>query len=274
VRYKAPKPKKPKLYFIGIGIDKFRDSKYNLNWSVKDIRDLAVSFKKKYGARCFIDTLFNQRVILKNITRLKEYLANTTVDDKVILAYSGHGLLSNSLDYFLSTYNVNFQKPEKDGLPYESLESLLDSIPARRKLMLLDACHSGEVDKEEIAKMVQIQNGLDSTRKGTILFTDSTNRKIGMKGSVELMNELFANVSRSTGATIISAASATQFALERGDLQNGVFTYCIRKLMKLKKTVTISELKKYVNENVALLTKGLQSPTSRNENLVMDWNVW
>jgi len=88
------------------------------------------------------------------------------------------------------------------------------------------------------------------------------------------MQEVFVNVGRSTGATVISAAAGTQFALERGDLKNGVFSYSILELMKNKTTVTVSELKKYVNQRVTELTHGMQVPTSRNENKVMDWQVW
>lgn len=88
------------------------------------------------------------------------------------------------------------------------------------------------------------------------------------------MQELFVNVGRGTGATIISAAAGTQFALERGDLKNGVFTYCILELMNQGRSVTVSGLKKYVNQRVTELTQGMQVPTSRNENKVMDWQVW
>ena len=274
LKYTAPKPLGEKLYFIGIGMDHFKDSKYNLSWSIKDIRDLARNFKKKYGSYCIIDTLFDTEVGTGNIRALKQILLKTNENDKVIVAYSGHGLLSKDYDYFLSTYNVNFQEPERGGLPYGTLEDLLDSIPARKKLLLIDACHSGEVDKEEVNKMVKAQVELDSTKKGVIVLMDTTNKRLGTKNSFELMQEVFVNVGRSTGATVISAAAGTQFALERGDLRNGVFTYSILELMKNKQTVTVSELKKYVNQRVTDLTHGMQVPTSRSENKVIDWQVW
>ena len=88
----------------------------------------------------------NERSNNEKIAAVKKALLTSTENDKVIIAYSGHGLLSKDYDYFLSTYNVNFQHPEKKGLPYETLEDLMDSIPARKKLLLIDACHSGEVD--------------------------------------------------------------------------------------------------------------------------------
>ena len=109
--------------------------------------------------------------------------------------------------------------------------------------MLIDACHSGEVDKDEVAKMVVVQKQLDPTRKGVIIVEDTANKRVGMKNSFDLMQDLFVNVGRSTGATIISAAAGTQFALEKGDLKNGVFTYSILELMKQTTTTTISELK-------------------------------
>ncbi len=66
------------------------------------------------------------------------------------------------------------------------------------------------------------------------MLIDTTGKMLGTKNSFELMQQVFVNVGRSTGATIISAAAGTQFALERGDLKNGVFSYCILELMKKK----------------------------------------
>jgi len=183
-------------------------------------------------------------------------------------------MLSKDYDYYLSTYSVNFQKPEENGLAYDELENLLDSIPARKKLLLIDACHSGEVDKEEGIAMQRMADSLGLT-KG-IIIDDSTiqTQQLGLKNSFELMQSLFVNVGKSTGATIISAAAGNQFALERGDLKNGVFTYSILEAMEKIPTMKISELKKIVGERVEQLTNGMQKPTSRNETIAVDWNLW
>lgn len=76
--------------------------------------------------------MFNENVTVSNVKALKQKLQTTTENDKVIVAYSGHGMLSKEYDYYLSTYSVNFDKPEENGLPYDELENLLDSIPARK----------------------------------------------------------------------------------------------------------------------------------------------
>ncbi len=88
------------------------------------------------------------------------------------------------------------------------------------------------------------------------------------------MQSLFVNVGKSTGATVISGAAGNQFALEAGDLKNGVFTYAILEAINKYHTMKISELKKTVGERVEQLTQGLQKPTSRNETIVADWNLW
>jgi hypothetical protein len=51
------------------------------------------------------------------------------------------------------------------------------------------------------------------------------------------MQELFANVGRGTGATILSAAAGTQFAIEDNKQQNGYFTYSILELMEAKENM-------------------------------------
>lgn len=278
VNYNPPIKQNEKTYFIGIGIDKFADSKYNLSYSTKDIQDLTLKLKAKFGNNIIIDTLFNEQVTASNIKALKQKLLQTNVNDKVIISYSGHGLLSKDYDYYLSTYSVNFEKPEENGLAYDELESLLDSIPARKKLMLIDACHSGEVDKETFQQVQVNQAAMDSNHivsKGVkIINTDTTSKKLGLLNSFELMQNLFVNVGKSTGATIISAASGTEFALENGSLKNGVFTFSVMEAMDKYSIMKISELKKIVGARVEQLTNGMQKPTSRNEAIVVDWNIW
>ncbi|MEO6253085.1 MAG: caspase family protein, partial [Ferruginibacter sp.] len=121
VNYTPAVKKEAKTYFIGIGIDQFSDNKYNLKYSVKDIRDLSKKLKQKYGNEIVIDTLFNKDVTIGNVKALKKKLQQTSVNDKVIISYSGHGMLSKDFDYYLSTYAVNFDKPEENGLPYDEL---------------------------------------------------------------------------------------------------------------------------------------------------------
>jgi WD40 repeat protein len=277
VKYEPIGPVQTSTRFIGIGIDQFKDSTYNLHYSVKDIRDLSAKLKSKYGNNIIIDTLFNENVTIGNVKALKQKLQNTKVDDRVILSYSGHGLLSKDYDYFLSTYSINFDNPAENGLPYDELESLLDSIPARKKLMLIDACHSGEVDKEEFRQVTINQADLAKNNvvsRGKPLPAASGSKKLGLRNSFELMQNLFVNVGKSTGATIISAAAGAEFAQENGNLKNGVFTFCVMEAMDKYPTMKVSELKKIVGSRVQELTKGMQKPTSRNEAIAVDWNVW
>jgi len=272
VNYTPKQEIKEKLYFVGIGVDKYEEEGHTLNYSVKDIRDLSVQLKEKYGNRIEIDTLFNQSVTTSNILELKERLKTSKVDDKVIISFSGHGLLSEDLDYYLATYNVNFDSPEQNGLPYDDIEYLLDGIPSRKKLLLIDACHSGEVDKEDVEAITKLEQDKEGLKGSIGLRTKKS--KMGMKNSFELMKELFNNVDRATGTTVISAAAGTQFAQERGDLKNGVFTYCILNQLKEKETISVSELNELVSKQVQDITNGLQQPTSRNETIENDWKVW
>jgi hypothetical protein len=273
VKYNPSQPIKEKIYFIGIGIDKFTDNSHNLKFCVKDIHDLAEKLKEKYGTNIIIDTLFNENVTISNVKNLKKKLFTTNENDKVIIAYSGHGLLSKDFDYFLSTHSVNFNNPTIDGLPYDDLENLLDSIPVRKKLMLIDACHSGEVDKDDLVKINADSDSL--LIKGSIPVAYKQNEKhLGLKNSFELMQSLFVNVGKNTGATIISASGGTQFALEKNDLKNGVFTFSILEAMQQYDTLKVSELKRIVGMRVEELTKGLQIPTSRNETISVDWKIW
>jgi hypothetical protein len=146
----------------------------------------------------------------------------------------------------------------------------------------MDACHSGEMDEDEELSFESSSLGSNvkvEGSKGAYRLIDSTS--IGLKNSFDLMQELFANLSRGNGAVVISAAGGKQYAYEGENWKNGVFTYSIIKGLKGQEAdvnhdgeITVGELKDYVFSEVEQLTKGRQMPTARRENLESDWNVW
>jgi WD40 repeat protein len=269
-----------KTHYIGIGVNEFKEFSHNLKYCVKDVRDLAREFASENKN---VDTLLftDKQVTKENILALKDYLNKTSVNDKVIISCSSHGLLDDSLNFYLAMHDVDFNNPKARGLKYEALESLLDGIPARQKLLLLDACNSGENDKTEILKqeLQQKEKIMDSSQvlaaRGVIIKLEEEN-----KSNFKKMNELFVNVRNNTGSVIISAAGGQESALEAIEvdgktIKNGAFTYSILECLKQNesKELKVNALKQYAEKRVEEITNGKQKPTSRQETMEVDWGV-
>ncbi len=282
---------KPKTWFVGIGVSNYKNTSMNLRYAAKDIRDLVGTFANKNDTTITysIDTLIDNNATLSNILAIKQKLLQANINDKVIIAVTGHGLLNKDLDFYYATYDVDFDNPEKNGLKYEQLEFLLDGVGAQNKLLLIDACHSGALDKEEILaskqKIFVKSEGKDTgsistDARSTIKIKKS---KVSLNNTLELMQNMFADVSNSNGAVVISAAGGLEYAFESPQWNNGVFTYCVRKGIEELAAdddpesgnydfdVSVQELMKYVSKKVSELTNGKQRPTSRRENLEFDW---
>ena len=280
VNYAPQEQLQSKTYYIGIGINEFAQSAHNLKYCVKDVRDLAKSFSTENSNT---DTLLftNEQVTRENILALKTMLLQTSVNDKVIISCSSHGLLDDSLNFYLAMHDVDFNNPKARGLKYEELESLLDGIPARQKLLLLDACNSGENDKTELLKkeIEQNLNTMDTTQllvaRGVVVELEEENTN-----NFKKINELFVNVRNNTGSVIISAAGGQQSALEAIEvdgkiIENGAFTYSILECLTQNKgkELKVNALKQYAEKRVEEITNGKQKPTSRQETMEIDWEV-
>ena len=279
VNYTPENKIEAKTHFIGIGVNEFNDASQNLTYCVKDVNDLA---KEIVGKDTHIKIITNKNVTRENILKLKQYLIDsTTVNDKVIISCSSHGLLDDSLNFYLAMHDVDFNNPQTRGLKYEELESLLDGIPARQKLLLLDACNSGENYKTELLKqeLKQKEKSMDSdqllsARGGIIKLTKEN------KSNFKKMNELFVNVRNNTGSVIISAAGGQESALEAitvdgKTIENGAFTYSVLECLKQNegKDLKVNTLKQYVEKRVEEITNASQKPTSRQETMDVDWNL-
>ncbi|MGK0369064.1 MAG: putative O-methyltransferase YrrM, partial [Bacteroidia bacterium] len=280
--YNNTPPVELRVHYIGIGVSDYQDSSMNLQYADKDVRTMATFLKGKYSEKIRIDTLTNKAATRENILSLKAVLKSTRVDDIVIVAFSGHGLLDTQQNFYFATHDVIFADPEVNGISYDDLVSLLDDIPARKKLLLIDACHSGEIDSEEDLKITEFTNShvSESTPKG-VLIGEADGSQGGLNTSFDLMKSLFYDTDRGNGSFVISAAGGKEFAYEDEKWGNGVFTYSIINAMselsydvwRGTQGIKISQLKIEVYKQVEDLTNGRQKPTSRAENVEWDWEL-
>jgi WD40 repeat protein len=276
---------KPVLHLVAISVSEYANSTMNLKYAAKDGNDVIGLFNDKIKedgtfSNVITHPLFNREATRDNILKLKTELQKTHVDDIVLIFVSGHGLLDKNLDYFLATHNVDFANPSQNGLKYDDLESLLDGINARKKILMMDACHSGEIDKEEVeaTTLKTPKEGLKFRNFGN---QGIKNKNVGLNNSYELSKQLFQDLRKGSGTTVLSAAGGVEVALEGDTWQNGVFTYCLLMGLKEKKAdlnqdshIMLSELQAYLYQEVSNVTNGKQRPTSRIENLIIDWKIW
>lgn len=275
-------PSSKTLHFVTIGSSIFQDTTMNLGYPLKDMEEVKAMFLKKKTAdsmKVVFHDLHGTDFTQAGFFSLRDKLKNLKVDDEVIIFIATHGVLDADLNYFLATNDIDFSDPTRNGLPYDALELLLDQIPARNKLVLIDACHAGEIDASEI----QFKD-TPSIKDANIKFRQfrGTNMKsLGVQNSFDLMKMLFVDLRRSTGATILAAAAGAEVAIESGDWNNSAFVYALKKGLEHgladfnnDKRVTLSELQDYLTKKVSRLTQGIQQPTFRTQNISNDWQVW
>jgi len=100
---------------------------------------------------------------------------------------------------------------------------------------------------------------------------------IPMTDAFQLMQELFANLGRGSGAVVISAAAGNEFAFEGPDTNNGVFTHSVIEAIEstsAESYLRLSQLREFVVSRVRTLTHGLQTPSIRRVNLDFDYAVF
>ncbi len=280
VFYNSTDKQKPNLYLISLAVADYAQSEYNLRYTINDGRGFVKLFSEKATnfENVFVDSLYNTNCTKANFITLKEKLKKTNVDDYVYVHIAGHGLLDDELNWYFATHDIDFYDPAVNGLKYEEIENILDGIPARNKLLLMDACHSGEVDKHDGVEIAEKADG-DETR-GAVTVNKRKKTKHSLGNSFELMRLLFSDLKKGTGTIVISAASGGGYALEIEAIDHGIFTYCLMDAFNKNKadrnkdkTISVSELRNFIFDGVKVMSEGKQQPTSRQENLQNDFMV-
>lgn len=190
IQYKAQKASRNKVYIVGIGVAKYINL-HDLSNVDNDIRDLVALYKKNPMYEVAVDTFLNNSALKSNIMSIREKLLKSNLDDIILLYYSGHGSVnSKENDNYFFTYDYNKSDLKGTTISLSEFDDLLDSIPSRNKLLLLNACRSGEIDDDP--------------------------------ASLKVMSEIFNDLRINNGTSIISLSSSLEnsYAIAN-DEQNG-----------------------------------------------------
>lgn len=209
ITYTGIKDSKPDLYLFAVGINDYKNSKYNLNYAQADAQAITNELGKDddflFGNK-HITLIENSHATKINILNAFNEIKNQILEQDVfIFYYAGHGVLSEgSIDdknYYLILHDVinmygDVETLANKGLSTEELKELSKNLNAQKQIFLMDACQSG--------------GGVEL---------------LARRGIVE--EKAIAQLARSTGTFWLAASESEQFATEFEALRHGVFTYSI-----------------------------------------------
>lgn len=289
IEYTAARSVKPDLYIAVIGVSTYKTDEYNLHYAAKDARDLADALEignREAFNQIHVYPFLDGDAQREKILRLKELLSSSKVDDEIVVFVSGHGLLDEKSEYYFGTNDIDFSKPQERGLSYDELEDIIDGVPARKKLLLLDTCHAGALDRDnaffENAKPEQ-ESSAPENKDPVVKYVprDVHVKMVRLDHTAELLEGVFADLRRRTGTVVIGAAGASEYAFESEHWRNGVFTFSILSGLRngaadLNRDgdTTIAELQEFVGGEVARLTRGAQKPVARQVRDAFDFPLF
>jgi len=250
----------------------------------EDRASVHTKLQPKSFARVHVKTITNNEATCQAINEaVPNFFAQAKPGDQAMVFIAGHGVLDNTLNYYFAPTDMDFDNPEKNGISYSSLIALIRSIPATRRLLILDSCHSGDIYEREQRQTVENDTAKGQRGGRRLLFRQEHVTQVG-----DIMELLFENTASNSGITVISASSGTDVAYESHELSNGALTAsiidCITTTIgngwggfdeEHNKPISLSDDITYrIMRGVIAETKAKQIPNLREVNRLADIRLW
>jgi ankyrin repeat protein len=263
------------LFVISIGVSQYAKPEYDLRYAAKDAKEINNNLRLTMSYEN-VKTLefYDEKVDRTILTSIRAFLKQAKIQDQVMVYYAGHGLLDNQSEYFLSTHKIDFQKPSEMGISLTALLDVVAESPARKKIIMLDACNSGLVDDMQLPAD---EIGTDAAAGEVTFEHRGVDTEVSVKPNYSTLYFTISTAAADNGVSIIAAAGGNEAALEGGGLKNGLFTYSFIKAIESgdanvdeDSTITLNELQTFIADRVQSLSHGKQRPAYRQANIYYD----
>ncbi len=240
---------KPDLYFVGIGVSEFQNTKFNLTYADDDAASMYEIFSSRsspiYNEFSGVN-LLNADATKDNILETLNSIAEKVQPkDQVILFIASHGINEDGF-YYVLTHDADEMNLKGTCLNWNEIANVLSQLPCR-VLMFLDTCHSGALGSSLVSNTAYIKN-------------------------TEAMREMGSN---EVGVVIMSGSTGEESSLESEEWEHGVFTLSLIEGLRNKKAdlkndglIYLRELDLFVSDNVYELTSGKQNPTTQKPSTI------
>lgn len=270
---------RPDLYVLTFGVSHYKNSAYDLAYAHKDATDLAEVFASMEGrgyGQVFTRRLIDGEVTVDALREAKARLAQARPEDVLVVLVAGHGLYDKDGEYYFLTHEVDLTRLKETAAPFELVEELVQDVPPRQKLLLLDACDSGDRDPSTLASAAPVPAGARGIRSRGVraLSLDAQQaRPERVQDFPDRNRYIYADLLRRSGAIVFSSSRGDEYSYESDALQNGAFTSAILHAVTTPDAdkdgdgiVTVDELRTMVADAVAQTTNGAQHPTVDQDN--------
>ncbi|MCS7003990.1 MAG: caspase family protein [Cytophagales bacterium] len=230
------------LYLLVVGVNEYKNPRYNLNFAQKDGQAIARAFSTSARGifkQIYIQEYYNQEATAENIRKYFERLIlQAKLEDVFVLYFAGHGVMSSEDEngvFYLCMYETTQlygapQELEKYSISAVELQRFSTRLKAQKQLFLIDACQSGGMMQAFSKRSVAEE-----------------------KAIVQL--------ARATGLAIIAASGQAQYASEVQSLGHGIFTYSVLEGLKgaadggvKDGKITVGEIKNFASDLVPELS--------------------
>lgn len=267
------------LHFIGFGVSRYADPALNLDFAAKDATDLGVAIRAAASdyQDVRVHTFVDEAVTTEAIDQARLLLAEAKVDDTLVLFIAGHGMHDNDAKhtYYYLTHHADSKRLADTAVTFERLESLLQGITPRKKLLFMDTCESGEQASEEVTSdhALALARGLGARGLRKAATVKAPRQTITHDRSRYAYNDLV----RRSGAVVFSSSQGGELSYESKTLGHGLFTQALLDALSRPdvdknrdRKISKEELRAFVATTVSSSSAGLQNPTIDRDNIAVD----
>lgn len=254
------------LYVAAVGVSEYDDNSHNLQFAASDAKSFvdALTQGNTRFDQVKLCVLENDQFNKESLAQLRSFFNQTKRDDVAILYYAGHGMLDESLEYYLGCSASDFNNPADQSVRYDDFQDVLEQIPSIHRFCFVDACHSGDIDKDDYLAVNVIpmaEYGELRFRTGGKMTVTSKNREIARR-----YHSMFVDLSHKSGITVVSSSNGDEMSMESESYGGGLFTGVLKNALAGKcdtdsdGVITSAELLDYVTHKVTEISGGKQNP--------------